>query len=114
MKKLRQLMDALSARTMTAPAGWEDREIHSVFVSDLISDILMADGEHILLVTSLLSEQVLRTADVIGASAVVLVNRKQIPVMLAKAAAAQGLPLFHTPLAKFESCVRLGRVMGVE
>lgn len=111
MKTLKSLIETLGAKAVTAPDGWEDREIRKIFASDLISDILLADGENILLVTSLLSDQVLRTADVIGAMAVVLVNRKQIPAMLGKAAAKQGLPLFHTSLPKFESCVRLGRFM---
>jgi hypothetical protein len=111
MKKLKPLIDALEAKAISAPAGWENHEIRSIFVSDLISDILMADGEQILLVTSLLSDQVLRTADVIGAAAVILVNRKHIPAALGKAAARQGLPLFQTPRPKFEACVLLGRIM---
>ena len=111
MKKLKVLIEALNAKALNAPPGWEECEINRIFVSDLISDILIADGENILLITSLLSDQVLRTANVIGASAVVLVNRRQVPAMLGKAAAKQGIPLFHTPLPKFESCVRLGRVM---
>jgi len=111
MKKLKPLIDALEAKAISAPADWDDVTIGSVFASDLISDILIADGEQILLITSLLSDQVLRTADVIGAAAVVLVNRKHIPASLGKAAVKQGLPFFHTPLPKFEACVRLGRLM---
>jgi hypothetical protein len=111
MKKLKALVEALNAKTLNGPSGWEDLDINRIFVSDLISDILISDGENILLITSLLSDQVLRTANVIGASAVVLVNRRQVPAMLGKAAAKQGIPLFHTPLPKFESCVRLGRLM---
>lgn len=111
MKKLKALVEALNAKALSAPSGWEDCSVNRIFVSDLISDILIADGENILLITSLLSEQVLHTANVIGASAVILVNRRQVPAMLGKAAAKQGLPLFHTPLPKFESCVRLGRLM---
>lgn len=111
MKTLKPLVEILDARAANAPAGWEDVAIGSVFASDLISDILIADGEQILLVTSLLSDQVLRTAEVIGAAAVIMVHRKHIPASLGKAAAQQGLPLFHTPLPKFEACIRLGRVM---
>jgi len=111
MKTLQALIEALNAKPLNAPPGWEDININRIFVSDLISDILIADGENILLITSLLSDQVLRTANIIGASAVVLVNRKHIPVALGKAASKQGLALFHTPLPKFESCVRLGRLM---
>lgn len=111
MKTLKTFIDALEAKAVSAPAGWEGREAGGIFVSDLISDILIADGEHILLITSLLSDQVLRAADVIGASAVILANRKAVPASLGKAAVRQGLPLFHTPLPKFETCVRLSRVM---
>lgn len=114
MKNLKPLIEALAAKAVNAPPGWEDREIKRIFASDLISDILVIEGENILLLSSLLSDQVLRTADVIGASAVVLVNRKHIPAMLGRAAAKQGLPLFHTPLPKFEACVCLGRLMEVE
>ncbi len=111
MKKLQPLINALEAKVLSAPNGWEEQEVRSIFVSDLISDILMADGEQILLITSLLSDQVLRTADVIGAAAVVLVNRQHIPAALSKAAAKQGISLFQTPRPKFEACVLLGRIM---
>ena len=111
MKKLGVFIEALNAKALNAPSGWEDRDISRVFASDLISDILITDGENILLITSLLSDQVLRSADMIGASAVVFVNRKNIPAALGKAAAKQGVPLFRTVLPKFESCVRLGPLM---
>ncbi|MFA6174308.1 MAG: hypothetical protein WC334_03300 [Kiritimatiellales bacterium] len=111
MKKLKPLIEALNAKTINAPSGWEEREIKKIFASDLISDILMTDGENILLITSLLSDQVLRTAEVLGAVAVVLVNRRHVSGTLGKIAAKQGLPLFYTPLPKFESCVRLGQLM---
>lgn len=111
MNTLKQLTDALNAEPLSVPPGWEEQEVRGVFVSDLISDILVSEGERILLVTSLLSDQVLRAADVIGASAVVLAHRRHVPAALAKAATEQGLPLFHTALPKFESCVRLGRLL---
>ena len=111
MKKLSVFIEALNAKALNAPSGWEDRDVSRVFASDLISDILVTEGDHVLLITSLLSDQVLRSADMIGAVAVVFVNRKHIPAALGKAAAKQGIPLFHTLLPKFEACVRLGSLM---
>lgn len=108
---LKKFIDELSADIVSAPDGWEERSVQGVFASDLISDILVSDGEDTLLLTSLQSDQVLRTADVIGASAVVLVNRARVSDMLAKGAAEQGLPLFFTPLSKFNACVLLGRIV---
>ncbi len=111
MKKLKPLIDSLAIKILTAPAGWEEREISGAFASDLISDILVIEGENTLLVTSLLSDQVLHAADVVGASAVIFVNRNHVPASLGKAAAKQNLPLFHTPLTKFDFCVRLGNLL---
>ncbi len=111
MKKLSVFIEALNAKALNAPSGWEDRGINRVFASDLISDILITEGENILLITSLLSDQILRSADMIGAVAVIFVNRRNIPAALGKAAAKQGVPLFHTSLPKFEACVRLGPLM---
>jgi len=111
MTTLKALIDALAAEPLFAPDGWEQRRVSGVFASDLISDILVSDHEETLLLTSLLSDQVLRAAEVIGAVAVVLVNRRQIPAALGRAAAKQGMPLFYTPSAKFEACVCLGRLL---
>jgi hypothetical protein len=111
MKPLQPLMDALAAESLYVPDDCKNRPVAGVFASDLISDILVSEGEDILLVTSLLSEQVLHTAGVIGASAVVLVNRKQIPLSLIRSAEKQKLPLFHAVMPTFEACVRLGRAM---
>jgi hypothetical protein len=111
MTTLKPIIETLGAELITAPPGWETRGVCSAFVSDLISDILIADGDSILLITSLLSDQVLRAAGVIGASAIILANRKDVPASLGKAAERQGLALFHTPLPKFETCIRIGRLM---
>lgn len=109
---LKWAADALSATALYAPDGWEQRVAGGVFVSDLISDILVSETDQPLLLTSLLSDQVLRTAEVIGATAVVLANRRHVPDTIAQAARRIGMPLFHTPYAKFEACLRLGPLAG--
>jgi hypothetical protein len=108
MVPLKKLIDALGADALSAPAGWDQRTVGGVFASDLISDILVCESEDVLLLTSLLSEQVLRTAEVIGACAVVIVHRRRVPEALVKAAEKQNLPLFLTSAPKFEACVCLG------
>ena len=111
MIRLKEIVDALSAAEAHVPSGWEALNVQGVFASDLISDILVSDGEETLLLTSLQSDQVLRTADVIGATAVVIVNRSRVSESLAKGAVDQGLPLFFTSLSKFDACVRLGQIV---
>ena len=114
MKKLEQVIAAVSAVPAYVPEGWEGHDVNGVFASDLISDILVSEGERVLLLTSLQTDQVLRAADVIGAAGVILVNRNGVSEVFVKAAAEKGIPVFYTSLPKFESCVRLGKVLEPE
>lgn len=111
---LKQIVETLDATVLSAPEGWEEIEVEDVFASDLISDILVSDGEEPLLLTSLTSPQVVRTATLIGAVAMVLVHRRQAPAALEAVAEQHDLPLFRSAITKFDACVRLGRLMEDE
>jgi hypothetical protein len=109
---LKQVVEALDATALVAPDGWEEIEIKDVFASDLISDILVSEGDDLLLLTSLTSPQVVRTASLIGSEAIVLVHRRQTPEALEAAARQHDVPMFRSAITKFEACVRLGKLMG--
>lgn len=111
--RLNEVVEALEGQWLHAPDGWESRRVGGVVVSDLISELLVSEVESPLVLTSLLSDQVLRTAEVIEATGVVLVNRRHIPDAMVRVAGQLGLPLLHTPYPKFDACVRLGSRMGV-
>ncbi|QHI70210.1 hypothetical protein [Tichowtungia aerotolerans] len=108
---LKNVVEALDASELHASDGWETLEVDDVFASDLISDILVSEGEDQLLLTSLTSPQVVRTAALVGAVAIILVHRRQTPPALEAAARQQGLPLFRSALTKFEACLRIGKLM---
>jgi hypothetical protein len=110
--KLKETMEVLEAAALYVPEAWEQLEADSVFASDLISDILVCDGEEQLLLTSLTSTQMVRTAALIGAAAIMLVHRRQAPPGLTDAAKEQGIPLFISSITKYEACLRLGRLEG--
>lgn len=107
---LKQIVETLDAVPLHAPDGWEELEIKDVFASDLISDILVSEGDEQVLLTSLTSPQVVRTASLVGAEAILLVHRRQTPPGLEAAARQQDMPLFRSALSKFEACVRLGHL----
>jgi hypothetical protein len=111
---LKQIVDTLDAASLFVPEGWESLRVEEVFASDLISDILVSEGDDQLLLTSLTSPQVVRTAALIGAVAVVLVHRRQTPPGLTAAAREQELPLFRSTMTKYDACVCLGRLRGAE
>ena len=107
---LKEIITALEAAPVFAPEGWESVEVSTVFASDLISDILVSDGVNQLLITSLTTPQVVRTAGIVGATAIILVHRRQAPAGLEDAARAADIPLFRSSITKYDACVRIGRM----
>jgi hypothetical protein len=110
--KLKQIIETLDAAPLFTPEGWEELDIKDVFASDLISDILVSEGDDQLLLTSLTSPQVVRTAALVGAVAIILVHRRQTPPDLSAAARAQNIPLFRSAITKFDACITVGRMKG--
>jgi len=87
--------------------GHSDRKVGSVVANDLMSDVLLNDGEDMLLLTSLASDQAVRTANIVGAMCVVVHNAKPLPQTMCQVADALGIPLVSSPLSKYDSCVRI-------
>ncbi len=78
-----------------------------VVASDLMSDVLLVDEEDILLLTSLASDQVVRTAQIIGAVGIILVNGKLPPSSMAEIAAELGITLGRSGYSKYDACVAI-------
>lgn len=99
--------------------GWDvltkgnsfDRHIRKIVASDLMSDVLVVDEDDLLLLTSLVSDQVVRTAQVVGAVGVVVVNGKLLPPSMVSVANGLGISLLTTRLSKYDACVALHRIM---
>ena len=106
-----RIADTLDAEVVYGPAGWEKINIETVFASDLMSDVLMCDRDEMVLITSLSTEQSIRSAGIVGADAVVIANDKTVTAGMAELAEDQGVALFLTRFPKYESCVRLGQLL---
>jgi hypothetical protein len=101
-----QLTRSLKGQLLVA--GDPKATVKHVVASDLMSDVLVNTQESFLLVTSLASDQVIRTADLVGAIGVVLVNNKQPPSSLLTMATQLGISLVTSPLPKYEACLAIG------
>lgn len=106
-----RLVDTINAELVWGPDGWEQTRIETVVASDLMSDVLMSDRDDMLLITSLSTEQSIRSASIVGAESVVIANNKTVTEGMIALAKEQGIALFCTRLPKYESCVRLGRIL---
>ncbi|TVR73862.1 MAG: hypothetical protein EA427_01785 [Spirochaetaceae bacterium] len=87
-----------------AVEGDETITFHDVVVSDLMSDVLVVERDHFLLVTSLTSEQVLRTADIVDARAILITNGKLPQKAMENLARRQNMPVLVTALTTFDAC----------
>ena len=105
------LAAARSEFLWTAPAH-DSADVLHVIAADLMSDVLTMDLERPLLLTSLATEQAVRTAHVVGAAAVLVANGKTVPAEMVALARKLDVPLARTALAKFDAAVALGQALG--
>ena len=85
-----------------------------VVASSLMSDVLTTDKEEILLVSNLTTTQVVRTADMVGANAILISNDKPIADDTIELAKELQITLLSTTQPLFETCCLLGRLFKLE
>ena len=107
-----EVIRTLNASVVHRGAQAERADIRHVAASDLMSDLLVADRHGHLLVTSLASDQAVRTADIVGAAGLVVVSGKNLPATMIALAKELDLTLLRTNLRMFEACVTLGKAIG--
>lgn len=112
--KLTELIKPLACNVINKGSDFSNVTIGNVTASDLMSDVLVVDKHDLLIVTSLASDQVIRTSDIIGVRAVVVVNGKALPATMVKLAQELDMTLLLSPLTKFMACVRIGRLLEVQ
>jgi len=104
---LRTIIENLPAHPVFGPQGYLDHPVGVIVAGDLMSDMLLSVYSDALLVTSLATEQAVRTADMIGACAILLVNDK-LPHPQMKALAEEcGIAVLATPQPMYEACTAL-------
>lgn len=105
-----QVVEAIGGTVLSSGDG-RDLPVRHVMASDLMSDVLLVDEEQMLLLTSLASDQVLRTAQIVGAVGVVVVNGKSLPSSMVGVARDLRMALATVRLPKYEACLAVHRAM---
>jgi hypothetical protein len=103
---LRDVMRITEARSISPEADVEI-EVRSGFAADLMSDALRYDLAQALLVSGLANPQVVRTAEMADAAAILMVRGKEPPPETLELAGQVGIPILSTDLTMFETCGRL-------
>lgn len=81
----------------------EAREIKNAFSSDLMSDVLTLDTEHMLLITGLANVQLVRTAEMADIEVVILARNKRATPEMIELAKETGLVILETPYSIFRT-----------
>jgi len=91
-----------------------DQEIIDFGASDLLSDILAYSKDNYVLLTGLTSSQVVRTAELTGAIAIVFVRGKLPPQEAIGLAKSHHIPLLKTDNLMFASCRKIAEELKKE
>lgn len=100
--KLTTIIQLTHAR-LAAGNEVETREIHRAFSSDLMSDVLTLDTDHILLITGLANPQLVRTAEMADIEVVLLARNKKASPEMIELAEETGLVVLETPFSIFRA-----------
>ena len=84
-----------------------NRDVRLGFGADLMSDVLRYDVAQGLMITGLVNPQIVRTAEMADAAAILIVRGKILPPETIELAGRVGIPLMGTGMSMFEACGRL-------
>lgn len=100
--RLTEIIRLTQARLVVG-SGIDVREIQKAFSSDLMSDVLTLDIEHILLITGLANVQLIRTAEMADIEVVLLARNKTATPEMIELALETGLVILETPFSIFRA-----------
>ena len=103
---LREVQTILDARLLTGEESL-DKTVNTACGSDLMSDVLAYVKDQALLLTGLVNQQVIRTAEMMDMVCIVFVRGKQPQEQIVEMAAERGMAVLSTDLPMFAACGRL-------
>ena len=104
--KLSEIKDILKAEIL-AGKDQLDKTIVGAGGADLMGDVLAAVAEHSVILTGLMSDEVVRAAKIAGVGAVVFVRGKRPDEHILKLAKSQNMPVLLTRYSLFIASGRL-------
>lgn len=104
--KVGQFIELLNAECVTDHID-EDKEYNYAFASDLMSDVLALADNTTVLITGLNNPQVLRTAEMLDISLIILVRGKKPSEESLAIANETNITILTTDMIMFETCGKL-------
>jgi hypothetical protein len=100
--KLSEIIRLTEAR-ISAGKPDEDINVEKAFSSDLMSDVLTLDEENIILISGLSNLQLIRTAEMVDISIVLIARNKKATPEMIELASENGLVIAETPFSIYKA-----------
>ncbi|MBI9060493.1 MAG: hypothetical protein JEZ14_00805 [Marinilabiliaceae bacterium] len=100
--EIRKITEVLDAKVICGEE-YLDRGIECGFASDLMSDVLTLDSEHLVLITGLANMQVVRTAEMADISCVLFVRDKTATPEMINIASENNMVLLECRYSMFKT-----------
>ncbi len=100
--KISKIIELTNARLVAGNTKL-NQEVNKGFSSDLMSDVLTLDTDHLLLITGLANIQLIRTAEMADIEVVILARNKKASEEMIELANENGLVLLETPYSIFRT-----------
>ncbi len=104
MITIEHIAGALSCSEFNTSSNYSTSSVEHVAASDLMSEVLVAEEENLLLITALNTEQTIRTANIVDALGILLINGKKPQPGMIKLAKEFDITLLSTELTMYKSC----------
>lgn len=101
--ELSKIVESIECSMLYKSLNFDTTDISGVVVTNMMSNVLASDHDDFLLVTELASDQVLRTADIVSARAVLIVDNTNISASILALAKEFDITLLNTILSASES-----------
>ena len=101
--KMKEILTLLGGRLLCG-APQDDHEFTSAFASDMMSDVLAYGQGQSLLLTGLLNQQVIRTAEMLDTACVVFLRSKEPEASILELAEKCGVCVLTSPLEMYDAC----------
>lgn len=108
----KEIAEAINCEVINKGRDFDTVDIMNVSAGDMMSEVLVGDEENRILVTALTTDQVVRTADIVEACGVILINGKRPQASMKELAVESELTLISTKHNMFTTCIELGKLLG--
>ncbi|URA09306.1 hypothetical protein [Thermospira aquatica] len=92
--------------------SYADGEVTTGYTSDLLSDVMANADEGCVLITIQAHKNTIAVATMVGASAILICNHREIPEDMVQAADNESLPLLRTSLNQYQASYQVHKILN--